>query len=74
MTEPRECEEINLGLQEVIISNLALFQTKLGDELGQFAFQPTCIVPKDRKRAHLELLVLHSPHASVYKRYSHFLG
>ena len=50
-----------LGLQEAILSHLALFQTKFGDELGQFAFQPTCFVPKDRKRAHLELLMLHTP-------------
>ena len=46
---------------------------KLGDELEQCTFELTCFVPKDRKRAHLELLMLHTPYASVYKRYSHFL-
>ena len=48
------------------ISNPALFQVKLGDEQFELSFELTCFDPKNRKRPHLELLMLHTPHANVY--------
>lgn len=36
-------------------SNLAFFQTKLRYKLSQFAFKPTCFIPKDKRLTNLEL-------------------